>query len=62
MICSRKMSVPPARISVVKKKGNKMNKICCFCELELSDESLFCPNCMEYKGVMTITEFEKIYC
>jgi hypothetical protein len=38
-----------------------MNKICCFCELELSEEMRFCPNCLEYKGVMSITDFEKIY-
>jgi hypothetical protein len=38
-----------------------MNKICCFCEIELSDEALFCWHCQEYKGVMTITEFEEYY-
>ena len=38
-----------------------MTKICCFCELELSEASRFCPNCNEYKGVMSITDFEKIY-
>lgn len=38
-----------------------MNKICCFCELELSDETKFCPTCLDYKGIMTIEDFDLIY-
>jgi hypothetical protein len=38
-----------------------MNKICCFCEIELENHAIFCPNCLEYKGIMTIEEFENYY-
>lgn len=37
-------------------------KICCFCETVLSSKATFCGLCFEYKGVMTISEFEKVYC
>ena len=35
--------------------------ICCFCEIELAFDAKFCWNCNEYKGVMTLENFEKIY-
>ncbi len=38
-----------------------MNKICCFCEIELDNHAIFCPNCLEYKGIMTIKDFETYY-
>jgi hypothetical protein len=35
--------------------------ICCFCEKVYSEGTLFCDFCNEYKGLMTISEFDKIY-
>jgi hypothetical protein len=35
--------------------------ICCFCEKVYSSETKFCFSCNEYKGLMTITEFDKYY-
>ena len=39
-----------------------MNKlICCFCENTYSKGTLFCVSCNEYKGLMTIKEFNSYY-
>ena len=35
--------------------------ICCFCENTYSKGTLFCGFCNEYKGLMTINEFDKYY-
>ena len=35
--------------------------ICCFCEIDLDTNAKFCWNCNEYKGVMTLADFEKYY-
>jgi hypothetical protein len=35
--------------------------ICCFCEKVYSSETKFCGFCNEYKGLMTINEFDKYY-
>lgn len=35
--------------------------ICCFCERLCSAETEWCDNCDEYKGLMTIAEFDAIY-
>lgn len=36
-------------------------KICCFCETVYSSNAVICGKCMEYKGLMTISEFDKVY-
>jgi hypothetical protein len=36
-------------------------KICCFCEIDLDNDAKFCWNCLEYKGVMSVEDFEKYY-
>lgn len=36
-------------------------KICCFCEEVHHADATFCMSCYEYKGLMTISEFEKTY-
>lgn len=38
-----------------------MKMICCFCEKDLEMGARICGYCNDYKGVMTVTEFEKIY-
>jgi len=38
-----------------------MKLICCFCETEYNFGTRFCTLCNDYKGMMTITEFEKTY-
>lgn len=35
--------------------------ICSFCEKDLEIGARFCGYCNEYKGVMTITQFDEIY-
>lgn len=35
--------------------------ICCFCEKFCSAETEWCDNCDEYKGLMTISDFENYY-
>ena len=35
--------------------------ICCFCEKVYSSETKFCGFCNEYKGLMTINEFDNYY-
>ena len=35
--------------------------ICCFCEKVYSSETKFCVFCNEYKGLMSISDFDKIY-
>ena len=35
--------------------------ICCFCEIDLDTNAKICWNCNEYKGVMTLVDFEKVY-
>ena len=37
------------------------NLICCFCETEYDFNTKICSFCDEYKGIMTIVDFEKIY-
>ena len=32
------------------------DKVCVFCDTRVSD--FYCPECMEYKGIMTIAEWE----
>jgi len=39
----------------------KTTKICVFCETVCSPESVFCFLCNEYKGLMTLDEFDKHY-
>ena len=39
----------------------KQTKICVFCETVCSPESVFCFLCNEYKGLMTLDEFDKHY-
>ena len=38
-----------------------MKLICCFCEKYYSENVKFCGNCDEYKGLMSISDFEMIY-
>jgi hypothetical protein len=35
--------------------------ICCFCEKTYSAGTIFCGFCNEYKGLMTIENFDKVY-
>lgn len=35
--------------------------ICCFCEKTFSAGTRFCVICNDYKGLMTIEDFEKTY-
>jgi hypothetical protein len=35
--------------------------ICCFCEKTYSSEIRICGFCHEYKGLMTIENFDKVY-
>ena len=35
--------------------------MCVFCEGLLPDNALWCEPCKEYKGVMTIADFQKYY-
>ena len=37
------------------------NLICSFCERVYSNETIFCGFCNEYKGMMSISNFDKIY-
>ena len=37
------------------------NKMCVFCENVLSLKSVYCADCNEYKGVMTIQDFLRTY-
>lgn len=38
-----------------------MKLICCFCEKVYSAETKMCGFCYEYKGLMTIEDFDAIY-
>jgi hypothetical protein len=38
-----------------------MKLICCFCERVYLPETVFCSLCNEYKGLMTIDDFDKTY-
>jgi hypothetical protein len=38
-----------------------MKLICCFCETEYNSETKICGFCNEYKGLMTIKDFETYY-
>lgn len=38
-----------------------MKLICCFCETEYESYTMMCYSCNEYKGLMTIADFEKYY-
>lgn len=44
---------------------NTLNKektiVCCFCDTILENGSMFCYKCREYKGIMTLADFEKYY-
>ena len=35
--------------------------MCAYCEGLLPENAMFCNFCKEYKGVMTIANFQKIY-
>jgi formate-dependent nitrite reductase cytochrome c552 subunit len=52
------------RLKKLEKKGmvSKMKTlICCFCETEYLLGTKICSFCNEYKGLMTISDFEKVY-
>lgn len=38
-----------------------MNLICCFCESVYTAHTNFCGKCNEYKGLMPIALFDKVY-
>ena len=38
-----------------------MKLICCFCEKEFSAGTKICVICNDYKGLMTIENFDAIY-
>ena len=35
--------------------------MCAFCENLLPSDAKWCASCNEYKGVMTVEQFEKVY-
>ena len=35
--------------------------ICCFCDTEVHLGDKFCARCNEYKGLMTLDEYERVY-
>jgi RNA polymerase subunit RPABC4/transcription elongation factor Spt4 len=35
--------------------------MCVYCEGLLPEDAKWCEGCQEYKGVMTITDFQKTY-
>ena len=35
--------------------------VCCFCDTVNEIGSYFCWNCREYKGLMTLADFEQYY-
>ena len=35
--------------------------MCCYCENLLPSDAKWCVTCNEYKSVMTIADFQKIY-
>lgn len=32
--------------------------VCVFCDDEVNEEMSYCPKCMDYKGIMTIAQWE----
>ena len=66
------MSDPSYRLLVTTTKGKKMTTIslpisliesdermvCVFCDDEVNEEMAYCTKCNEYKGIMTIAEWE----
>jgi hypothetical protein len=66
------MSDPHARLQVTTTKGKTMTTlslpisliesdermVCVFCDDEVNEEMAYCPKCMDYKGIMTIAEWE----
>lgn len=40
---------------------SKTQLMCCYCENLLPSNAQWCKSCGEYKGVMTIEQFELIY-
>jgi RNA polymerase subunit RPABC4/transcription elongation factor Spt4 len=36
-------------------------KICCFCERIFDADEFLCGLCNDYKGMMTIAEFNRVY-
>lgn len=38
-----------------------MKMICCFCEKEFIAGTRICVVCNDYKGMMTLADFEKTY-
>ena len=45
-----------------KERKTKMKTlICAFCENVYSAGTSYCSNCVEYKGIMTIEAFDRIY-
>lgn len=33
--------------------------VCVFCDMEINPEYPYCTNCLEYKGVMTLQQWEE---
>ncbi len=38
-----------------------MDLVCVFCEEVFSEDTVVCPNCTDYKGLMPIAEASEIY-
>ena len=55
-----RLNVGGFRYNQITKKG-KLKMICCFCEKTFSAGTKICGFCNEYKGLMTIADFEKTY-
>lgn len=39
----------------------KTQLMCAFCENLLPEDCKICSTCLDYKGIMTILDFQKIY-
>ena len=37
---------------------NDERMVCVFCDIEAEEEMGYCTQCMDYKGIMTISEWE----
>jgi len=56
------MSVATDKLITTKEMRNKMEKlVCVFCENTYEAGTFVCPECNEYKGMMTITDASKEY-
>jgi hypothetical protein len=51
---SPQMSVVCDRVLVSQKKGNKMDKMCVYCESVFTSDTVVCHNCNEYDGMMPL--------